>query len=213
MRSTLLKGIVGATIVALSLSGTAHAATTLFEDDFQSYAYGTPSSLAPNWVVNPGTIDVIGTGPFDWYGSGKYIDLNGTPDSPAKITSVKTFDLVKGYSYQLEFDYGVNKYYNNAESLGFGVGGNVGQIDIPAGEFVGAATLTYFVFKFTAIADGLFSIFFEDLNKSPGDLGGPVIDNVRFSVVPIPAAGLLLGAALAGLAVFGGRLRRRPQAT
>ena len=51
-------------------------------------------------------------------------------------------------------------------------------------------------------------LYFADTSGTPGDNGGPVLDNVKLSAVPLPAGGLLLLGALGGIAA----LRRRRKA-
>ena len=51
-------------------------------------------------------------------------------------------------------------------------------------------------------------LFFADTSGTAADQGGPVLDNVRLSTVPLPAGGLLLLGALGGIAA----LRRRRKA-
>jgi hypothetical protein len=206
-----MKKLILAGLASLALCGSA-SATTLFTDDFEGYTLGTPSALTGTWTVDTGSIDVIGpANGYNWYGPGKYVDLNGTPDGAAQISTVQQFALVAGASYQLSFDYGVNKNSPNNEGLRYGVGGNYLDINIPAG---GLVSLVSVVYNFVAVSTGSFSIFFKDLNLSTGDLGGPILDNVKFAdsitraVVPLPAGIPLLGGGLAILGFMGWRKKR-----
>lgn len=205
----MFKTILAAGAVTVALSGAA-SATPIFFDDFESYTLGTPSSLSPTWTVAPGTIDVIGAGNgFNWWGPGKYVDLNGTPNSPATMTT-----LVSGFNagsmYNLTFNYGFNRNSGSNETLTFGVvSGLTGSLGPGAFGALGA-TFGNGILTFMATAATM-SFFFQDTDGTPNvDLGGPIVDNVSISAVPLPAAGLLLLAGLGGLAALG---RRRLTAT
>jgi hypothetical protein len=205
-----MKYLLAGAVMAAGLSLSAPAlAVTLFTEDFESYATGVPAAangLAPNWTINPGTVDVIGTGTIyqSWYPT-KFIDMNGTPDSAARIETAAIFALTAGQSYVLSFDLGNNKNSNHQEGLAFGVGTNTSSLTI-------AGAIASFLpksFSFVANATGLFSIFFQDQNLSSGDAGGPILDNIVLSAVPVPAGLPLLGAGLGALGLLGWRARRR----
>ena len=203
----MFKTFALAAVLGLTLSSAA-SATVIFSDDFEDYDLGTPSSLAPTWTVSPGSVDVIGAGNgYGWWGPGQYIDMNGSPNSPATIMTMLT-GLNVGSVYNLVFDYGFNRNSGPQETLTFGVGtttGLLGPTDFAAliGTTFGTRTLS-----FVATSDSM-SLFFTDAN-TPGDAdaGGPIIDNVSVEAVPLPAGGLLLIGALGGLAA----LRRRKTA-
>lgn len=201
----MLKTILAAGAVTLALSGTA-SAVPIFFDDFESYALGTPASLSPTWTVAPGTIDVIGAGNgFNWWGPGQYIDLNGTPNSPATVTASLS-GLNIGSMYNLVFNYGYNRNSGPDEVLTFGVvGGATGMLGPTAFQVLGS-TFGSAMLTFQATAASM-SIFFADSDNGSGDrdLGGPILDNVSVAAVPLPAAGLLLLAGLGGLAALGRR--------
>jgi hypothetical protein len=198
-----------AAVLGLTLSSAA-SATVIFSDDFESYGLGTPSSLAPTWTVNPGTVDVIGAGNgYGWWGPGQYIDMNGSPNSPATITTTLT-NLIVGRTYNLVFDYGFNRNSGSQETLAFGVGtttGLLGPADFAA--LIGTTFGNGFL-SFVATSDSMSLFFTDDNTPGDADAGGPVIDNVSVSLaaVPLPAGGLLLIGALGGLAA----LRRRKTA-
>jgi hypothetical protein len=202
-----MKTLLAAAVVSVVLSGSAHAAT-VFSDDFEGYGEGAPiSSLSPNWTVTGGTVDVIPVGSsFVWYGPGHYLDLNGTPDGAGTIES-SGFATVAGQEYKLTFDYGKNKNSNAlAKTLEFGVVGGL------------SSTIMLAAVEIVDFMDGVFSffgtgsvmqIFFADISPDTNDAGGPIIDNVNVAAVPLPAGGLLLGGAMAGLAAFAGWRRKQ----
>lgn len=201
-----MKNLIAAALVSLALVGSASASTTVFSDNFDSYGgqLGV-TSLGSNWnVVGQGTVDVIPwQGNFVWYGTGGYVDLNGTPDGAARLESA-SFNTTVGQEYKVSFDYGKNKYSGSDKTFSFGlVGGTLLPSLLLAGPIENLIS-TFFTFVATDVSS---KIFFADLTRSPSDSGGPIIDNVIVASVPIPAAGLLLFGALAGLAGFS-RLRR-----
>ena len=183
----------------LSMASAA-SATTLFSDDFNAATQGL--NVAPaGWVQSNGTVDVIGTGFFEFYpGNGNYIDMDGSTFDAGRIDTIATFAAFAGSTYSISFDYGVNAA--NAETLTFGFAGWVGTLLIPAG---GIASLTPFTVTFQALTTGNSTLFFE---AAGNDNQGPVIDNVSLAAVPLPAGGLLLLGALGGIAA----LRRRKAA-
>lgn len=191
-----------AALATVGMASTASAAV-IFADDFESDARGTPSVLN-KWDVISGSIDVIGPNAFNWYGPGNYVDLNGTPTGPASIQTKSEFSIVAGQTYKLSFDYGNNKNSNNVEQLTYALGSFGGSIDIP-GAIPGLISVNKL---FVASTTGNFKLSFADTGPTPNDVGGPILDNVVLSAVPLPAGGLLLIGALGGVAA----LRRRKKA-
>ena len=174
----------------------------MFEDNFDDETQGTPQpSLDQFTISGSGTIDVIGTGSFDFYpGNGNYIDLNGTPGA-ATITTTDPLGMVVGQTYELSFDYGVNLNSAGLEELLFGFGSTTYSLIIE-----GAIGLTNYVVSFVYDGSGDFLFFADSGVYSPNDNGGPIVDNIQLSAVPLPAAGLLL---LGGLGALGALRRRK----
>lgn len=197
----MIRTLLSATAVTLAIGGAASAAT-IFSDNFDADALGTPQSTLAKWDVTGGSVDVIGTGSFDFYpGNGNYLDMNGSSLAEGTIQTKGVLGLVSGKTYKLSFSYGTN---NNPGpfpvKLTFGLGSLLTTLQILAQPSV-LQTVTYDI-----VYDGSGDfISFADTSGTPRDQGGPVLDNVALSAVPLPAAGLMLLAGLAGLA----GLRRR----
>lgn len=197
--------IAASAISAAALLGGSSAYATpvvVFSDDFESYTQGAPSSISPKWNVLEGSVDVIGTpGAFPWYPS-QQIDMNGSggESTAARIEAVISGFIV-GHTYALSFDYGSNKNSNEDETLLYQIAGLSGSVStsgpvpnlLNSGKLIftaTAATLSLF------FADGQYGLPYDDDNSQ----GGPILDNVQVSAVPIPAAAPLLMLALGGLA-------------
>lgn len=195
--------MIAATAV-FALTGAAQAAT-IFEDNFNNEALELNASL-DKWTVAPGSVDVIGPGgPFDFYpGNGNYLDMNGSSVSEGKITTTGSLGLVLGKKYTLTFSYGANTSTGAPPIiLSFGLGGATQTIVFNTQP----PSLVSAVYTFVYDDSGDY-LFFADTSGTPNDQGGPVLDNVKLSAVPLPAGGLLLLGALGGIAA----LRRRRKA-
>ena len=195
--------MIAATAV-FALTGAAQAAT-IFEDNFDNEALELNASL-DKWTVAPGSVDVIGPGgPFDFYpGNGNYLDMNGSSVSEGKITTTGSLGLVLGKKYTLTFSYGANTSTGAPPIiLSFGLGGATQTIVFNTQP----PSLVSAVYTFVYDDSGDY-LFFADTSGTPNDQGGPVLDNVKLSAVPLPAGGLLLLGALGGIAA----LRRRRKA-
>ena len=151
----------------------------------------------------PGTVDVIGTGYFDFYpGNGNYLDMNGSTTSEGTITT-GSLGLEVGQTYELTFDYGTNDFpCGFPVYLTFGLGALTETLEILLQSDLLTAVYT---FVYDGSGDYL---SFADTSGTPGDNGGPVVDNISLSAVPLPAGGLLLLGAPGGFAA----LRRRKTA-
>ncbi len=194
--------MIAATAV-FALAGASQAAT-IFEDNFDNEALELNASL-DKWTVAPGSVDVIGTGSFDFYpGNGNYLDMNGSNVSEGKITTTGSLGLVLGKKYTLTFSYGANTNTGAPPIiLSFGLGGATQTIVFNTQP----PSLVSAVYTFVYDNSGDY-LFFADTSGTPNDQGGPVLDNVKLSAVPLPAGGLLLLGALGGIAA----LRRRRKA-
>jgi hypothetical protein len=66
--------------VAAYVFSTSSFAATVFSDDFNTDSLAlNQTSFLGGWTVSSGTVDLIGTGFFDFYpGNGHYVDLDGS---------------------------------------------------------------------------------------------------------------------------------------
>lgn len=100
-----MRHTVAATLALSLLTATAAQAVPLFSDTFDGEALALNTSL-DNWTVSDGTIDVVGTGSFDFYpGNGNYVDLDGSSQNAGTITTNTLFNLLAG-TYTLNFQLG-----------------------------------------------------------------------------------------------------------
>ena len=199
----MIRTVLAAAVAAAFSMGAASAAT-VFSDNFNAEVYGTPQTALTKWKITAGSIDVIGSPSYGWCGAGQgnCLDMNGSTGTAGRIETVLK-GLIVGATYQLTFDFGNNQNTKSAfvaEVLSFGFGATSYSLSI----FSQPAMTASSVYSFVA-ANSKQTLFFADTGTTPGDNGGPLLDNVRLSVVPLPAGGLLLLGALGGIAA----LRRR----
>jgi hypothetical protein len=150
-------------------------------------------------------VDVIGSNSFEWYGKGRYLDMNGSTRTPGRIKTT-IGGLTAGKAYTLGFDYGYNRNQGRTEQLSFGIAGLSGAINPADFALVTAPAFRKALYRFTATAPS-HNLVFADTGTTPKDIGGAILDNVTISAVPLPAGLPLLAAALGGLALL--RRRRR----
>jgi hypothetical protein len=200
--------LILAAAAMLLVAPTAHAATDLFFDDFETEAAGGNQSL-DNWSISIGAIDVLGGSYFPYLcaNATRCIDLDGSTGTGGRIET-GPFSFVSGGTYTLSFDYGSNDFGSpNGNSMTFGVTGGLFSDALgPVTEIAPGNPFLSYSQTFTAIGSG--SLFFDD---DGNDLGGVILDNIRLtqsvSAVPLPA-GLVLGMTGLGALAGMGRLRR-----
>lgn len=174
--------------------GSAQAAT-IFADDFDGETPELNASL-DNFDVTGGTVDVVGTGFFDFYpGNGNYVDLDGSTRNAGRIATKDEFAVTAGQTYSLSFEYGRNRGQSTGtELLTFGFGGFTESL------VVASYALQEATYVFTATTSGLSRLFFE---AAGGDFFGPSVDEIELATVvapiPVPAGGLLLASAIGAL--------------
>jgi hypothetical protein len=193
--------------ILFALGLTVAAATSalsapLFIDNFDSEPFSLNSALT-NWTIVNGSIDVIGPGFYDFYpGNGRYLDMNGTTSQGGTIVTNSTFNIVAGQKYKLSFNHGTNLYSQGSpEQLNFAVGTNASSLAI-TNTIPGITTgLLTFNWIFTAGTTQAASILFADGGVSNTDNGGPILDNVSLSPIPVPPALplFLIGVAAVGV--------------
>ena len=180
----------------LAASASAHA-NLLFEDNFNAEARELNTTLS-NWTVSNGSIDVIGTGYFDFYpGNGNYLDLDGSSRNAGKITTLTSFALNPGFTYLLSFDLGGSKR------------GDSNSVNVALGNFSETFTLASsagwqnITRSITVQGDMSSRLSFD---HAGGDNMGLILDNVSVTAVPEPETYALM---LAGLGLMGFMVRRR----
>ena len=180
----------------LATSGAVHANVTVFADNFDANALGL-NAVPTGWSVTDGTVDVIGTGFYDFIpGSGHYIDLDGSTGNAGVLG--KSLNLSAGTVYTATFDLAGNHRNGDAETVRVLFGSSSDSHGLPMN-----AGWTSYSLSFTPSSSGAFSLSFEN---SGGDNIGMLLDNVKVTAVPEPQTYALLAL---GLAVVGGAVRRR----
>ena len=106
-------------IAFVTLSASAIAAPAVFSDNFDANSVGL-NAVPAGWSVTNGTVDIIGSGYFDFIpGSGKYIDLDGSTGKAGNLSKTFTLDpLPIGQQYVLTFDLAGN-HRDNVNRPGF----------------------------------------------------------------------------------------------
>lgn len=200
----MIRTIMATALAAVFTAGAATAATvTVFSDNFDADATGTPVPSLLNWNITVGTVDVVGTS-FGWC-SVNCLDMNGSSSAEGRIErSINGLNI--GQLYELTFDFGTNQSPSNQDNpyqLAFGFGSlPIDSYILPITSQIGMSSSVVYSFVANAASQ---TLFFADVGGTPNDNGGPLLDNVRLSTVPLPAGGLLLLGALGGFAA----LRRR----
>lgn len=190
-------------LLALTLlagSAAAQANVTIFSDNFDANTLGL-NAVPTGWAVTAGTVDIIGTGFFDFIpGSGKYIDLDGSTGNSGVLS--KSFSLLAGTTYTASFDLAGNHRNGAAESVAV----NFGTASTSA-SLAQNVSWTGYSLSFTTSAAGSYTLSFEN---SGGDNIGMLLDNVKVdqhvAAIPEPQTYALMGM---GLLAVGFAARRR----
>jgi hypothetical protein len=180
-------------------------AAVIFSDNFNGESQSLNYNGFANWNVTAGTVDLIGTGFFDFYpGNGNYVDLDGSTTQLGTLTSNPTFGPG---TYTLSFSLGAYTYQGQypLEQTLVSIG-NWSTVITPVvdSSFTPGAPLQNYSFVVTTNGG---SLVFEALNpQSPGQGTnvGNILDNVQVSAVPEPAtwAMMLIGFAGIGFAAY-----------
>jgi len=198
--------VVLAAVAACSVASRPAHAQVIFSDNFNLGVTGLNFNAFPNWTVTNGTVDLIGSGFFDFYpGNGQYVDLDGTSNNAATFSTSSSFSLGAG-TYQLSFLLGKNG--GGTESMTVGVGSAFTETISNSGPI---PTFQTIVRNFSVGAGGVtVPIVFD---HAGGDGAGFVIDNVtltQLTAVPEPGTmALMVGPAAL---LLGGMVVRRRRA-
>lgn len=176
------------------------SATVIFSDNFDAYSYAlnsTATDFGNNWVINSGSVDIIGQGtPFDFLtGNGKYIDLDGTTNTGGDF-STNNFALNAG-TYLIQFSL-----------AGSQSAGNDNDVTVSFGSYSETFTLIstdpFQSYSRTVTLGSAISTALAFKN-SGGDNVGALLDNVSVTAVPEPSTyGMMFG----GLMMIAGLVAR-----
>ena len=194
--------IICAMFSLLSVSAGSSWASPIFFDDFNSENSGVGVSDYDgfaNWTVSDGTVDLIGTPPWDLQPSyGLYVDMDGSTSDAGRITSAP-INLDPG-EYILSFDIAGNLRGQGLDTILAQVGGgSLLNLTVVAPDNVPFMPVSWTFNVPSAMAA---SISFEGVG---GDNVGLLLDNVSLSIIPAPGSILLVGVGVG----FVGWLRRR----
>ena len=139
-------------------------------------SYGLNYTGFANWDVPVGSVDLVGTAPYDDFlptTQGLYVDLDGSSMAGGLLRSKTDFELEPG-TYRLEFKMaGTPRANQAANTVNVSVGGYF-QESITLASF---APLLVYVRTFKVRSRGTAHLQFEELG---GDNYGNFIDDIRF---------------------------------
>lgn len=194
----MFKSLLSAAVLAATLSGAAYAAP-VFSDSFNygsNLALNAQDSLfAGNWATTDGTVDYLSPPPAQFSelcrGTAGCIDLDGSTGNAGVFSTVQSF-AAGWYSLAIEL---------------FGNGRSAAADDVTITLGSWTTTLSNILSGADASGTFIFSTTGGVLSfaNAGGDNQGAILSSVSLAAVPVPAAGLMLMAGLAGL----GALRRR----
>lgn len=185
-------------VAALAAASLAHADVLVFSDNFDANATGLNTSPA-GWTMSNGTVDIIGTGFFDFIpGNGRYIDMDGSTGDAGMISRQLT--LTGGQLHTLSFALAGNHRNGAQESVAVVFGSAGSSYSLPM-----AAGFTTYTLSFTPSLTGQYTLSFEGAGR---DNIGMLLDNVRVTSVPEPQTYALLALGLAAIGATALRRRR-----
>lgn len=186
-------------LAGLLAGASAAQAAVVFSDDFNADTLGLNYNAFVNgWTVSDGTVDLIGTGFFNFYpGNGNFVDLDGSTGNAGVLS--KSLSLTAGLTYTASF------------SLGGSTRGDTNQVAVAFGTslanftLLSADPLAPQSISFTPGSSGNYTLSFSNAG---GDNLGAILDNVAVSTTPIPEP-QTYAMMLAGLATLLVAARRR----
>lgn len=183
-------------LLVLGLLAAANAnAAVIFSDNFDSNALAL-NGIPNGWTVDNGTVDIIGKKnnvvSFDFIpGNGAYIDLDGSSSDAGKL--YKNFNFNAGLTYTVSFDLAGN-HRGSSDTVQVNFGSAQQSYTLAS-----ATGFTNYSLSFTAANTGPYQLSFENIYKNTrGDNIGLLLDNVKISAVPLPAASWLFLTSLFG---------------
>jgi hypothetical protein len=151
----------------------------LLVEDFNAEnggVYGLNYAHFTNWDVATGSVDLVGTYPYDDFlppTQGLYVDLDGTSQAGGLLRSKTGFKLEPG-TYRLEFKMAGTPRANQAPNT---VNVSVGSFFEETITLDSFAPLSVYVRTFQVHSRGVAHLQFEQLG---GDDYGNFIDDIRF---------------------------------
>jgi hypothetical protein len=203
-----LRNLAVALLGTMAFAAQAQAATLLFDDNFDTNTIAVPGTPA-GWNVFQGTVDRIG---FNGYaahdflpGNGVYIDMDGTstPYAEGGIHTNQTFNFQPGYTYTLSYDLAGSQRGDGSNSVDAYI---PGALVATTHTLANMAGFTTFTDTFTVAAPVMAQIFFRAVTGVSDNIG-LLLDNVKLTAVPLPAAVWLMLSGIAGLGAFARRRR------
>ena len=192
-------------LAMLTATTTLVQAADVFSDNFETYGGVSKITWVPEggWSYSgDGNVDLVLNGDYSINlagGHNVFVDLNGTPGSPAFQHSVD--GLIAGQTYNLSFDLAGNHRGNPNDSVTVNFGGSSSTFSVADAN----ADFSRFSLSFLA-TDRSANISFMD-NFTEGNRNrGTLLDNVSVTAVPEPE---VYGMMLMGIGLVGFVARRR----
>jgi hypothetical protein len=199
------------TLFALGFSAHPAFAAVLFSDGFNKIAATELNTAPPLWVSDNGTVDWVAKG--NPYGINCFsksqgcVDLDGTTFHAGVFETASALHLLANHTYELSAEVSGNQRGAAADNLEFGFLKKSDQSIFKASTVSGIASgspFTLYTLLFTPTKNVNAAAFFYDVLGNNNQ--GPILDNVKVTAVPLPAAAWLM---LSGLAALGAVARRR----